>query len=471
MCERVRVNISRYGTKAWGLLIDLDLTFVEWKGLSLEKKCGVKPQKTSGKIAVCICTNIWLGLYHGGVDRIVEFSKALSRHGADVYIVDRLAKKSLSALLIDGDKYFRVDNGKLKELKYPLYIRFLFPGIIKFLQEAFNRLFGLLTRTAFSEANSFHILDPYLIVKLLFVCKREKIDLIQCEFPFTALSSLIVKKITGVQTIYDAHNIESERLKSRGDVSSLYTAIVRRLELASCKRCDSVFVVSEDDRRTMLSWNIPSEKIHVIPNSVDLKRFSPFVDGTAVRSKHNLNDAFVIIFHGFLSYMPNREAATLLVANILPRILEKHPDVYLLLVGKNPPELFHPNVISTGFVKSTAEYLAAADLAVVPLMRGGGTKLKMLEYLASGKAIVSTFKAAEGLDLENGKDLLMSKYPDTEFVQLVLRCIEDKNLRKSLAVNARKKAKYLFDWELNGEKAVCIYQDLLRASYCVEGRL
>jgi glycosyltransferase involved in cell wall biosynthesis len=340
-------------------------------------------------------------------------------------------------------------------------MRFLFPGIIKFFQETFNMIFGLLTRTNISEVSLFTSVDPYLIVKLLFVCKREKIDLIQCEFPSTTLSSLIVKKIIDVPIVYDAHNIESERMKSNGDVSSIYLAVVRLLELVSCERCDSVFVVSEADRRTLLSWNIPSDKVHLMPNSVDLTKFSPLVDGTAVRHKHNLDNAFAIIFHGFLSYPPNREAAQLLATNVLPSILEKHPTVYLLIVGKNPPKLSHPNVILTGFVKSTAEFIAAADLAVVPLMSGGGTKIKMLEYLASGKAIVSTYKAAEGLDLENEKDVLMSKYPDAEFIQLILRCINDKNLRKNLAVNARKKAELLYDWETNAEKAVCLYQTLI----------
>ena len=237
------------------------------------------------RVRVCVCTNDWLGLYNGGVARTVEFARALSRHGADVYLIDRSIKKSPFALLIDNDKYFKVDDGRLKEIQYPFYIRFLFPGIIKFFQETINMLFGLLTRTNSSEVSLFNSVDPYLIVKLLFVCKREKIDLIQCEFPFTTLSSLIVKKIIGVPTIYDAHNIESERMKSNGDVSSIYTSVVRRLELVSCERCDLVFVVSEDDRRTLLSWNIPSEKIHLIPNSVDLTKFSPLVDGTAVRTQ------------------------------------------------------------------------------------------------------------------------------------------------------------------------------------------
>ncbi len=418
-------------------------------------------RKLRSQVKVCICTNEWLDSYNGGVARIVEFAKALSRHNVDVYLVDRSVKKSLSALLIDHDKYFKVNNGQLKEIQYPFYMRFFFPGVIKFFQRNFNVFFGLLTRTDISEVNLFNTVDPYLILKLLFVCKREKIDVIQCEFPSTTLSSLVVKKIIGVPTVYDAHNIESERMKSNVDVSSMYTAVVRRLEQISCERCDLVFVVSEDDQRTMLTWGIPNEKIHLIPNSVNLTKFSPLVDGSGVRNKHKLNNGLVIIFHGLLSYPPNREAATILATKILPSILEKHPDVHLLLVGKNPPELSQPNVILSGFVENTAEYLAAADLAVVPIMSGGGTKIKMVEYLASGKAIVSTFKAAEGLALENEKDVLMSKYPDAEFIQLVLRCIKDENLRKSLAINARKKAELLYDWELNAEKAVCLFQTLI----------
>ena len=112
------------------------------------------------RVKVCVCTNDWLGFYHGGVERIVGFAKALSRHGADVYLVDRSIKKSLSALLIDNDKYFKVAGGQLKEIKYPFHMRFLFPGIIKFLQESFAILFGLLTCSNISEVSLFKTVDP-----------------------------------------------------------------------------------------------------------------------------------------------------------------------------------------------------------------------------------------------------------------------------------------------------------------------
>jgi glycosyltransferase involved in cell wall biosynthesis len=155
------------------------------------------------------------------------------------------------------------------------------------------------------------------------------------------------------------------------------------------------------------------------------------------------------------------EAVQILVS-ILPRLLEKHPNVYLLLVGKDPPKISNPHVIATGFVENPAEFIAAADLAVVPLVSGGGTKLKMLDYMACGKAIVSTLAGAEGLDLENEKDALISQYPDSEFICLVMRAIEDAELRKKIGENARKKVKQLYNWEANAAKAINIYHALVR---------
>lgn len=114
----------------------------------------------------------------------------------------------------------------------------------------------------------------------------------------------------------------------------------------------------------------------------------------------------------------------------------------------------------TGYVENLSEYIAAADLAVVPLLSGGGTKLKMLEYMACGKPIVSTIKAGEGLDLENGKDILMTKYPDMEFVNSIQLLIRDSSLRIRIGSNAREKIEKLYNWEQNAKKAVEVYFSL-----------
>jgi len=418
-------------------------------------------KKNASILNICICTDLWLGKYQGAVDRIINFANNLWKHGVNVYLVDRSIKRSLSALFFDGENYYNVENGRLKKHCYPFYIRFLFPGLIKFLQESLNKLFSLFTRTPGPEVTLFRTIDPYLLVKLFFVCKKEKIDLIQCEFPLTTVfSSFIVKKLLDIPLIYDAHNIESERIRDGANVSNLYAAITKQMEIIGCHICDLVFVVSENDKEQLLSWNIPNNKIKVIPNSVDVDRFSPSIEGIKIRKKYELNDATVIIFHGVLSYPPNKEAAEILKNNVLPHVLKKYPSVYLLLVGTNPPKISHSNVIVTGFVENLPEYIAAADIAVVPLLRGGGTKIKILEYMACGKAVVSTAKGAEGLNLQNGRDILMAKYPDSEFISLVLKLIEDSNLRKNIGINARKKIELFYDWEKTAKKAVDIYDNL-----------
>jgi glycosyltransferase involved in cell wall biosynthesis len=404
-------------------------------------------------INLCVCTNLSLREYTGGVDRIINLAKGISKHEVTVYVADRTIRKSLFSFFFDDDKYYEIRNGIIRERCYPLYIRFLFPGLIKLTQEILNRLVSLVTCSFSSEVNLAYIVDPHLIVKLLYICRKEKIDLIQCEFHTTVLSSSLTKKLLSIPLIYDSHNIETERLRTMGDISSVYTTISRLVENASCRVSDLIFVVSENDRDKYASWHVPESKMEIIPNSVDVDRFSAFSSGSEIRDLYELNDKVVLIFHGTLSYPPNEEAAMILVHEILPNILEKCDDVHLLLVGKNPPEVSHPNIVVTGFVKDLPEYIAAADIAVVPLLKGGGTKIKILEYMACGKPVVSTMKGAEGLSVQDGREILLSRYPDSEFIDLVLKLVNDKDLRRKLGARARKKIEACYDWEKNAEKA------------------
>jgi glycosyltransferase involved in cell wall biosynthesis len=399
--------------------------------------------------------------YTGGVDRIISLAKNVSKRGVNVYLVDRSLKKSLFSLFLDNDKYYQIQNGLTKERHYPLRIRFLFPGLTKLAQEILNRIVSLLTFSSLSEVCLFHVIDPYLVVKLIFVCRKEKMDLIQCELPMTTPSSFVVRRLFNIPLIYDAHNVETERLGSMANISSTYVAMTKLMEHASCMMCDTIFAVSERDKKQLVSWGIPEHKIEVIPNSVELSKFSNASDGSKIRNQYNLNDKIVLIFHGPMTYPPNEEAAKILANSVLPRILEKYSNVYLLLVGRNPPRISHPNIVVTGFVENLPEYIAAADIATVPLLSGGGTRIKILEYMACGKAVVSTTKGAEGLNLQNGTDILLTDYPDSEYSDLVLKLIADSNLRRKIGINARKKIELLYTWEKTSKMAVQIYSKLV----------
>ena len=417
-------------------------------------------------INLCICTDLPLEDYKGGIDRIINLAKSVSKHKVNVYLIDRSLKKSLSSLFIDSDKYYQIKNGVVEERHYPLHIKFLFAGSTKLAQEVLNEIASLVTFSSLSEVGVCNLLDPHLIVKLLFVCKKERIDLIQCEFPVTALSSFIVKRLLNVPLIYDAHNIETERIGTMANISRTYTAMTRLIEKTSCIICDSIFVVSERDKEQLTSWGIPEHKIEVVPNSVEPNRFSTALDRSIIRNRYKLHGKFVMIFHGVLDYPPNEEATRILANSVLPNILKKYPNAYLLLVGRNPPKISSANVIVTGFVENLPEHIAAADIALVPLLKGGGTRIKILEYMASGKPVVSTLKGAEGLNLQNGKDILMTKNPDSKFIDLVFKLIEDSDLRRNIGTNARKTVELFYNWEETAQKAVQVYGKLV----CAHGK-
>jgi len=415
-------------------------------------------------VNICVCTDFSLDTHHGSTDRIINFVTALSKSGATVFLIDRSREKSIAALLFDRDQYYRVEKGVAEKCFYPFYMRFLFPGLIKLMQEILNKGLSVFIRAPASEVTLFYAIDPYLMAKLFFVCRKESVDLIQCELPTTIFPSFLVKSLFDIPLVYDAHNVESERLRSMTKVSKLYVTFVAQMEILGASISDKIFAVSEEDKEQLLALNIAREKIKVIPNSVEIDKFSPAVDGMTVRNKYGLNGKMVFIFHGALGYPPNKEAVAILLNYVMPIILKKYPFCYLLLVGKAPPKVSKPNVLVTGFVENLPEYIAAADIALVPLLRGGGTKIKMLEYMACGKAVVSTWKGAEGLDLQNGKEVLLCERPDSQFIDLVFKLVEERDLMNTIGTNARKKVESCYDWRKNSRSALAIFGNLISAS-------
>jgi len=412
-------------------------------------------------INLCICANLMLEDHSGGMNRILNLAKNVSTHKVNVYLVGRSQIKSPFSILIDNGKYTQINNGIAKEYLYPIGIRFFFPGFIKFTQEFLRKILRILTFTFSPDLFGLSdVIDPCLFVKLFFVCKKERINIIQFEFPAPSISSFLVKKLLRIPLVYDAHNIEIDRVKSMDNVSIIYFTLAKVIETFSCKIADLVFVVSERDKERMVSSGVLEHKVKTIPNSVEISKFSRGLTNK-IKVQYKLEKKIVLLFHGPLDYPPNKEAANILTNKLLPNILKRHSNVHLLLVGRNPPRISHPNITTTGFVENLPDYVAAADIALVPLLKGGGTRIKILEYMAAGKAVVSTVKGAEGLDLQNGKDILLTEYPDSKFIDLVTQLIEDNSLRENIGLNAQRKAVSLYSWKETGEKAVQEYNKII----------
>jgi len=178
----------------------------------------------------------------------------------------------------------------------------------------------------------------------------------------------------------------------------------------------------------------------VVSNGVDTAHFSPTNDEP---------EQGFLLFTGTMSYRPNGEAVRHFVKQILPLILRERADAQFHVVGDAPSKevkaLAGRHVFVHGFVPDMRIYHRQAAVVVVPLLRGGGTKLKVLEAAAMGKAIVTTSHGVDGLPFRNGEEVLVADAP-TDFARAVVSAADDPALRQKLGENARRRS-LQFAWQ------------------------
>lgn len=204
-------------------------------------------------------------------------------------------------------------------------------------------------------------------------------------------------------------------------------------------RFHHILAVSEQDRQQMLKMQ-PNSKITVIPTGVDVHNNSPAPPSSARPPR--------IVFCGSMDWEPNIDAVEYFSAQIWPQVLSEFPNAIFQIVGRNPfptiKRLASKSIEVTGTVPSVTEYLANATVVVVPLRIGGGTRLKIYEAMALGKALVSTSIGAEGLTFQNGRDLLLAD-DASSFTQAILMLLRDAEIRGKFEQAARQLA-VQHDW-------------------------
>jgi len=245
-----------------------------------------------------------------------------------------------------------------------------------------------------------------------------------------------------------------------------YSCLLREIEKTCCNRADKIVVVSEVDKKHMMEiYGIREEKIAIIPNCADTNEFKYSEKGrTYVRDRYGLDpEAITLMFAGKMDYAPNVAAVKYIVEKIYPIIMEKYPKSKFIIVGKGYERLLRykkPNIILTGYVNRLPDYLSAADIVMVPLDSGSGTRLKILEAASCSRSIVSTKKGVEGLDFSNNKEIVATEGIDEEFTESVMKLIDDEELRHRIGNNARKKVESRYSWKEEIKKFQRIYEEL-----------
>lgn len=248
--------------------------------------------------------------------------------------------------------------------------------------------------------------------------------------------------------ILDAHNVDYIRLKSEMNTKSfaykmLSQPFVIRLkyeEIKAIKKMDHIIVCSDVDKKYFAKY-IPENKITVIPNGVDCNNFKP-------TKETNSN---TVLFMGKLNYPPNLDGIVYYIEKIHPILKQKLKNIRLNILGLNPPkELIKlankdRSIVIKGFVKDVRSELKKAKICICPVRYGSGTRLKILEYMAMNRPVVSTAKGAEGLRVTDDKDILLADSPG-DFANSIIKLVDDTSLYAKIATNARKLVEKEYDW-------------------------
>jgi glycosyltransferase involved in cell wall biosynthesis len=273
----------------------------------------------------------------------------------------------------------------------------------------------------------------------------QEFDLVQVES--VQMMGLRVNGICPV--VLDEHNVESELLRqvartesstSRRVFAAIEAAKLRREELRSWASVDGCVLTSSVDEATVRSL-APKVATRVVPNGVDLEAFRPLPGDV---------DSDSIVFVGAINYRPNTDAVLFFAREVLPRIHQVRPSAVFTVVGGGVPRvvarLAADHVRLAGPVTDIRPHLAGAGVVVAPLRAGGGTRLKVLEALAMGKAVVSTSVGCEGLAVRNLEHLLIADEPE-EFAEGVLRLMADPDLRSRLGRAGRTLVQREYGWD------------------------
>ncbi len=219
-------------------------------------------------------------------------------------------------------------------------------------------------------------------------------------------------------------------------------------ERRACHAADSVVAVSDTDAAAIRRLDPKLDPV-VVPNGVDIEFYTADIPAIEAEAGPGPLD---LVFTAKMDFRPNVDAVLWFAQAVLPLIRRESPQTRFWVVGKDPhprlaPLAADPGIVVTGWVEDVRPYIAGAALYVIPLRIGGGTRLKVLEAMAMGKAIVSTTLGCEGFELASGQELSIADTPE-EFAAAVLDLLQAPDGRERMGQAAHLYARSRYDWRL-----------------------
>jgi polysaccharide biosynthesis protein PslH len=296
--------------------------------------------------------------------------------------------------------------------------------------------------------------------------REQRFDVAVCDFLDAAVN---FPGRFNIPCVLFQHNVESEIWRRHAATANhpgkkmIYRTEFRKMlryERAAVSKFHHVIAVSESDRSLMTQW-VDGDRVTVVPTGVDLTEYRP--DPANSNSDPNAS-APLITFVGAMDWEPNVDGVEYFCAEVWPSIKEEVPQARFRIVGRNPGSrvqkwaAIDASIEVTGRVPSVVDHLRQSAVVIVPLRIGGGTRLKIYEAMAAGRAVVSTTIGAEGLDVHHGLDITLADDARC-FAQAVIALLRDPELRRRYQTAAAETAAR-YDWPAIGQRFAEVLQSV-----------
>ncbi|MDB4903915.1 MAG: hypothetical protein JWQ63_3196 [Mucilaginibacter sp.] len=320
---------------------------------------------------------------------------------------------------------------------------------------------NLFSKTSFN-INKYY--NPEFEKLLMRELRKTAYDIIQFEGLFVSLYLPAVRKFSKAKLIYRAHNIENqiwERLSMqktdpfKKSYLKMHAKRIKNYELQQLNNFDGIAVFTEQDKSTLMEYGtkIP---IEILPVGINLDHYKPDFNKTEFPS---------LFFLGSLDWLPNREGIEWFLDNFYKELTEGDLGVRFYVAGTDIPERFDDyevmgKIFIQGEVDDALEFVNSKSIMIVPLLSGGGMRVKIVEGMAMQKCIISTSLGAEGISFENDVNILIANNQD-EFYAAIKLCITDEEYCKSIGLNARKLVEEQHDMNKVTKNLVDFYRKVI----------
>ncbi len=382
----------------------------------------------------------------GGSIVTLNYAKAFAKLGHDVTILAMQTYK----------RKFNIDDipGNLKEM-ITFYSEYVDTKIkpIPFIVNLFSK-------------KSYHIWkygsSKNFAKKLIEILQSENFDIVQLEGLYLDPYLELIRKYSNAKVVMRAHNVEHEIIAryaefERSLLKKIWLTVqarrLKRYEMNRLKLYDALVPISNKDAEKLSQSGVP---LLVSDGVIDIDE----------RKCETSNVEFPSLFYiGALDWFPNQQGLEWFFENVWSDVISKKPNLKFYLAGRNPNAWDYikkrklKNVEILGEVEDAYDFMASKSIMVVPLFAGSGIRVKIIEAMALGKVVISTSVGAEGIECEDGKNILLSDTKE-KFIEKILKCVEDFEFCKKIGEEAQKLAKVKYDVKEKAKRLIEFYEGL-----------